>query len=230
MKVPANRTNPFNKWQQSFPKRNNSTVQASFDWLAISKQCQNNYMDAWIGILATLHHDPSHHSLSPAPATGLLQRLRCCSSRLKSSVCDFFLLTLHWFLASSMETPSVIETEWYQLEVKCFDSKKKCFTATRIPGISLHEKAHKPQLSEARNHASVLRNGAPHLWWFSRYPDIGMWMGKMGKEGVLPEGGNLANYYWLVVSAQITLQMDRHALSGHLTQSLHTVAPHVMAI
>ena len=55
-------------------------------------------------------------------------------------------------------------------------------------------------------------------------------MGKMGKEGVLPEGGNLANYYWLVVSAQINLQMDRHALSGHLTQSLHTVAPHVMAI
>ena len=127
MKVPANRTNPFNKWQQSFPKRNNSTVQASFDWLAISKQCQNNYMDAWIGIPATLHHDPSHHFLSPAPATGLLQRLRCCSSRLKSSVCDFFLLTLHWFLASSMETPSVIETEWYQLEVKCFDSKKKMF-------------------------------------------------------------------------------------------------------
>jgi hypothetical protein len=55
-------------------------------------------------------------------------------------------------------------------------------------------------------------------------------MGKMGKEGVLPEGGNLANYYWLVVSAQITLQMDRHALSDHLTQSLHTVAPHVMGI
>jgi hypothetical protein len=99
--------------------------------LAISKQCQNNYMDAWMGIPATLHHDPSHHFLSPAPATGLLQRLRCCSSRLKSSVCDFFLLTLHWFLASSMETPSVIETEWYQLEVKCFDSEKKTVSQPR---------------------------------------------------------------------------------------------------
>lgn len=143
----------FNKWQLIFPK-SIGTVQASFDWLAIAKQFPKK-----------IYHDPCHHVQSPAPATRLLQRLRCCSSRLKSSVCVFFLLTLQgsWLLASSIETPSVIETEWYQLEVNVSVStrQKPLFHShANSENFVARENAHKPQLSEARNHASVLRNRA----------------------------------------------------------------------
>ena len=95
------------------------------------------------------------------------------------------------------------------------------------------DNAHKPQLSEAGNHASVLRNGVPGPLGFS--PLV---VSKLSRHGDATRSNGDASFLkvgiWTIIAGGIsTRHPDRPGStgssplrpSGHLTQFLHTLAP-----